>query len=146
ELLIAHSPSTLLYASNREDPSPGGDAIAIFQTNPLTKVATIRTGLNHLRGVVLVGPNNAYLIAGGMKGGGIKIYEKVSVDQGSLKEIASLPAGVVEQPSSFIWSLRPQKEGASVTEPLATPSTTNTAPVQPTVSRSAGCRRFKIGV
>ncbi|PVF92622.1 3-carboxy-cis,cis-mucoante lactonizing enzyme [Serendipita vermifera] len=144
ELLIAHSPSTLLYASNREDPSPGGDAIAIFQTNPLTKVATIRTGLNHLRGVALVGPNDAYLIAGGMKGGGIKIYERVSADQGYLKEVASLPAGVIERPSSFIWS--PQKEGASVTEPLATLSTTNTAPVQPTVSRSAGCRRFKIGV
>ncbi|PVF91114.1 putative isomerase YbhE [Serendipita vermifera] len=135
ELLIAHSPSTLLYGSNREDPSPGGDAIVIFQTNPLTKVATIRTGLNHLRGVALVGPNEAYLIAGGMKGGGIKIYERVSADQGYLKEVASLPAGVVEQPSSFTWS---PKEGG------AFPSVT--APVQPTVSRSSGCRRFKIGV
>ncbi|PVF92623.1 putative isomerase YbhE [Serendipita vermifera] len=135
ELLIAHSPSTLLYASNREDPSPGGDAIAIFQTNPLTKVASIRTGLNHLRGVALVGPNEAYLIAGGMKGGGIKIYERVSADQGYLKEVASLPAGVVKQPSSFTWS---PKEGG------AFPSVT--APVQPTVSRSSGCRRFKIGL
>ncbi|PVF92624.1 putative isomerase YbhE, partial [Serendipita vermifera] len=124
ELLIAHEPSTLIYASNREDSSPGGDAIAIFQTNPLTKVASVRTGLNHLRGVALVGENDAYLIAGGMKGGGIKIYERVSGDQGYLKEVASLPAGVVEQPSSFIWS--PQAGGAfpSVTATVAAPSTT----------------------
>jgi hypothetical protein len=104
ELLIAHDPSTLIYASNREDPSAEGDAIAIFQTNPLTKVASIRTGLKHLRGVALVGDGDAYLIAGGMNGGGIKIYERVSSDQGYLKEVASLPADVVGQPSSFIWA------------------------------------------
>jgi hypothetical protein len=51
----------------------------------------------------LVGDNNAYLIAGGMKGGGIKIYERVSADQGYLKEVASLATGVVDQPSSFVW-------------------------------------------
>jgi 6-phosphogluconolactonase (cycloisomerase 2 family) len=103
ELLFAQTPTPLLYASNRDDTSSQGDAIAIFDINPLTKVAEIRTGLQHLRGVALVGENNAYLIAGGMKGGGIKIYERVSADQGFLKEIASLGVGVVDQPSSFVW-------------------------------------------
>ncbi|CAG8600542.1 9357_t:CDS:2, partial [Acaulospora colombiana] len=144
ELLMAHEPSTLIYASNREDPSPEGDAIAIFQTNPLTKVASIRTGLKHLRGVALVGENDAYLIAGGMNGGGIKIYERVSPDQGYLKEIASLAANVVEQPSSFIWAAQQESTVISGTTPITAPSATTPTTIQPTVSRSAGCRRFKI--
>ncbi|KAG8813510.1 hypothetical protein FRC17_001546 [Serendipita sp. 399] len=103
EVLLASTPAPLIYASNRDDPSSAGDAIAIFETNPLTKVAEVRTGLNHLRGVAFVGEDNAYLIAGGMKGGGIKIYERVSAELGYLKEVASLATGVVDQPSSFIW-------------------------------------------
>lgn len=103
ELLFAQSPTPLLYASNRDDPNPQGDAIAIFEINPLQKVAEIRTGLQHLRGVALVGDNDAYLVAGGMKGGGIKVFERVSANQGYLKEIAAIPAGNVDQPSSFIW-------------------------------------------
>jgi len=79
ELLFAHTPTPLIYASNRDDPSAQGDAIAIFDINPLTKVAEVRTGLQHLRGVAFVGENNGYLIAGGMKGGGIKIYESFQI-------------------------------------------------------------------
>lgn len=139
ELLFTQTPTPLIYASNRDDPSAQGDAIAVFDINPLTKVAEIRTGLQHLRGVALVGENNAYLIVGGMKGGGIKMYERVSADQGYLKEVASLPAGVIDQPSSFIW--------ISPTSTVVTPTTSaSTSSVRPTVSRSAGCRRFKIGV
>lgn len=103
ELIFAQNPTPLLYASNRDDPSPEGDAIAIFEPEPLRKVAEIRTGLKHLRGVALVGDDDAYLIAGGMNGGGIKIYERVSADQGYLKELASFPAGTIDQPASFIW-------------------------------------------
>jgi hypothetical protein len=103
ELLFAQNPTPLLYASNRDDPNPQGDAIAIFEINPLKKVAEIRTGLQQLRGVALVGDNDAYLVAGGMEGGGIKVFERVSANQGYLKEIAAIPAGNVDQPSSFIW-------------------------------------------
>jgi hypothetical protein len=103
ELLFAQNPTPVLYASNRDDPSPAADAIAIFEVEPLRKVAEVRTGLKHLRGVALIGEDDAYLIAGGMNGGGIKIYERVSADQGYLKELASLPAGSIDQPSSFIW-------------------------------------------
>jgi hypothetical protein len=97
ELLFAQTPTLLTYASNRDDTSAQGNAIAIFDINPLTKVAEVRTGLQLLRVVALVRENNAYLIAGGMRGGGIKIYERVSADQGYLKEIASLGVGVVDQ-------------------------------------------------
>lgn len=153
ELLLAQSPTPIIYASNRDDPSSQGDAIAVFDINPLTKVADVRTGLKHLRGVALVGEDNAYLIAGGMNGGGIKIFERVSADQGFLKEVASLPAGVIDQPSSFVW-VTPQEvvgsdantpaKTSTVNTPTITASSTNT--IRPTVSRSAGCRRFKIGI
>lgn len=103
ELLLAQTPTSQIYASNRDDPSAEGDSIAVFDINPLTKVADVRTGLHHLRGVALVGENDAYLIAAGMSGGGIKIFERVSADQGYLKEVASLPAGAIDQPSSFVW-------------------------------------------
>ena len=66
-------------------------------------MAEIRTGLQHLRGVALVGDNDAYLVAGGMNGGGIKVFERVSANQGYLKEIVAIPARIVDQPSSFIW-------------------------------------------
>ncbi|KAG8833585.1 hypothetical protein FRC18_003398 [Serendipita sp. 400] len=149
EVLMASTPTPLIYASNRDDPSTAGDAIAIFETNPLTKVAEVRTGLNHLRGVAFVGDDNAYLIAGGMKGGGIKVYERVSAELGYLKEVASLPAGVIEQPSSFIWvsSQSPVTEGDSTTttQPQVGTATSTIPVIVPTISRSAGCRRFKIG-
>lgn len=103
ELLFSQTPTPLLYASNRNDPGSDGDTIAIFELNPLTKVADVRTGLQHLRGVAFIGDNDAYLIAGGMNGGGVKVYERVSADQGYLREVASLTSDEVNQPSSFIW-------------------------------------------
>lgn len=143
ELLLAHTPSPVMYASNREDPSPAGDAIAVFELNPLTKVAEIRTGLQHLRGVALVGEDNAYLIAGGMKGGGIKVYERISAAQGYLKEVASLPAGVVDQPSSFIWV--PPQDVATGGTTQASTATASIPGVVPTSSVSRAHRRYKIG-
>lgn len=145
ELLFAQNPTPLLYASNRDDPSPGGDAIAIFEIDPLRKVAEVRTGLNHLRGVALVGDDGAYLIAGGMNGGGIKIYERVSADQGYLKELAALPVGKIDQPSSFIWI--PQSTGTHsgpVSGSTTSTSTSSTSITQPTSSRSSACRRSRI--
>lgn len=149
ELLFAQTPTPLIYASNRDDPSALGDAIAIFDINPLTKVAEVRTGLQHLRGVALVGENNAYLIAGGMKGGGIKIYERVSADQGYLKEVASLAPGVVDQPSSFVWvpaQNTPSPVAGSTPTTTVASNTSSSNPIRPTTSHSAGRRRFKIGI
>lgn len=111
ELLYAPSPdgdpataSPLLYASNRDDPTTSGDAIAIFETKPSLKLVTqFRTGLKHLRGVSFIGADKKYMIVGGMMGGGIKIYERVSASAGYLKQVAIFPAGTITQPASFIW-------------------------------------------
>jgi len=146
ELLFAQNPTPLLYASNRDDPSPQGDAIAIFELNPLNKVAEVRTGLKHLRGVALIGDDDAYLIAGGMNGGGIKVYERVSADQGYLKEIAAIPAGVVDQPSSFV-SILPQGSILQTSSGTVanSPTQTSTTSVTPSVLHSGCKRRLNIG-
>lgn len=74
-------PDPYIYVSNRNDPSPGGDTIAIFslaarETEP-ELVTEVRTGLKHLRGMCFGGDDDIYLIAGGVEGGGVKIYERV---------------------------------------------------------------------
>lgn len=112
ELIYAESPSgcgdssPLLYASNRNDPSQS-DAITVFETTPtLRAVAYVRTGLQHLRGMAFVGSHQEYIVVGGMNGGGIKVYKRVSSCQGYLTEIAALPAGQVSQPTGFTWALK----------------------------------------
>src|SRR5688572_12125480 len=48
-------PTPYLYASNRNDPSPEGDIIGIFSIqapDSLDLVAEVRSGLNHLRGMI----------------------------------------------------------------------------------------------
>lgn len=107
ELLYAPSPcggsaSPLLYASNRDDPSAGGDAITIFETTPQLKaVAYIRTGLKHVRALAFVGPTKQYVVAGGKDGGGIKVYERTC--QGYLTQKAALNAAQITQPTGFTW-------------------------------------------
>ncbi|KAG8899093.1 hypothetical protein FRB99_006944 [Tulasnella sp. 403] len=98
-------PEALVYASNRNDPHEAGDSIAIFSTadsaSGFQLVNEVRTGLNHLRAVAFGGKEDKYLVAGGLNGGGIKIFERV--DQGkSLRQIAHLEHGVVERPTSFV--------------------------------------------
>jgi 6-phosphogluconolactonase (cycloisomerase 2 family) len=98
ELLIASPNSTFtkafVYVSNRNDPHPGGDTIAVFSTvtpsEPnLTLLSETRTGLNHLRGMIFFGDDDRYLIAGGANGGGIKVFERTG-DGSTLQEVAFL--------------------------------------------------------
>lgn len=99
----ASYPSPYLYASNRNDPSPEGDVIAIFSVadpEKLERVAEVRSGLKHLRGMQFGGPDDKYLIAGGARGGGVKVFERVDGGKG-LKELASI---ALEAPTSFLWA------------------------------------------
>ena len=107
EILIAPSnisfPTTYLYLSNRNDPSPQGDIISIFSiqnSDSLELIAEIRTGLNHLRGMAFGGPDDKYLIAGGVNGGGVKVFERIEGGK-SLQLIATNNS--IEAPTCFLW-------------------------------------------
>ncbi|KAH9161433.1 3-carboxy-cis,cis-mucoante lactonizing enzyme [Lactarius sanguifluus] len=107
ELLLAPAVTggdpSFLYASNRNDPSPAGDTLAVFSLEkPETPelVEEVYTGLRHLRGAAIVGEDSRWVVLGGTQGGGVKVYERVDGGR-SLREIASLPE--VEQPTAFLW-------------------------------------------
>ena len=108
ELLYAPAPTPLLYASNRNitvDPKNigDGDTITILSTAPALKpVGFVKTGLAHVRGMAFLGKNDQFLLAAGMLGGGIKVYERVSEAQGWLKEVAHLNDTRIVQPASFV--------------------------------------------
>jgi 6-phosphogluconolactonase (cycloisomerase 2 family) len=96
-------PTSYLYLSNRNDPSPEGDIISIFsieEPDSLDLVAEFRTGLNHLRGMVFGGPDDRYVIAGGANGGGVKVFERIN-DGKSFKLVAALDS--VKAPTGFLW-------------------------------------------
>lgn len=102
ELLLYPSPKPYLYVSNRNDPSPLGDSIAIFSlANPKVPqlVNEVRTGLRHARGMQ-IDPHGKWLIAGGVHGGGVKIYERDNAGQ-TLKEAAKNDS--VQSPTGFLW-------------------------------------------
>ncbi|KAG6332936.1 hypothetical protein ID866_6152 [Astraeus odoratus] len=95
-----------IYVSNRNDPSLGGDTIAIFslaagETEP-ELVTQVRTGLKHLRGMSFGGDNDRWLVAGGAEGGGIKVFERTDGGK-DLREVASLDAVLAARPTSFLW-------------------------------------------
>ena len=94
-------PDPLVYVSNRDDPAPEGDTIAIFEAagEDLAYVREVRSGLRHLRGMVFGGPGDRWLIAGGVKGGGVKVFERVEGGRG-LREVASIE---LEAPTGFLW-------------------------------------------
>jgi hypothetical protein len=104
EILIAESnneyPVPYVYVSNRNDPRPDGDTIAIFSTSPFELVAEIPTGLNHLRGMKFGGENNKWLIAGGANGGGVKVFERTNGGRG-LKEVAKNES--ITAATDFLW-------------------------------------------
>lgn len=108
ELLYASSPAPLLYASNRNvvlnATNVGeGDTIAILSTTPQLKVVGyVKTGLAQIRGMAFMGENDEYILAAGLTGGGIKVYERVSQEQGFLKEVAKLNDTNITQPTSFV--------------------------------------------
>jgi len=100
-------PAPFIYVTNRNDPHPEGDSIAIFSlpspdepSTGLTLEKEVHTGMKHARGLAIGGPDNKYLIIGGVHGGGIKVFERI---QGgiSLKEVAKLEE--VEKPTGFVW-------------------------------------------
>ena len=96
-------PIPYLYLSNRNDPSPEGDIISIFSIqnhDSLDLIAEIRTGLKHLRGMVFGGPNDKYLIAGGVNGGGIKVFERIDGGK-SLRLVVTNNS--VQAPTGFLW-------------------------------------------
>ena len=96
-------PDPLIYVSNRNDPSPEGDTIAIFtpvdEQGKLGYVGEVRSGLKHLRGMVFGGPDAKWLVAGGAQGGGVKVFERVDGGKG-LKEVAAVE---LEAPTGFLW-------------------------------------------
>ncbi|KAF8883252.1 Lactonase, 7-bladed beta-propeller-domain-containing protein [Infundibulicybe gibba] len=84
-------PTPYLYVSNRNEPSPDGDAISIFSiagTDTLELIAEVRTGLRHIRGMVFGGPDDRWLVAGGVNEGGVKVFERVDGGR-SLKAVAA---------------------------------------------------------
>ncbi|KAI0683998.1 putative isomerase YbhE [Cytidiella melzeri] len=96
-------PSPYLYVSNRNDPSPEGDVIAIFSVEDpekLVPVAEVRSGLKHLRGMQFGGSDDKYLVAGGAQGGGVKVFERVDGGKG-LKGVASIN---LNAPTGFLWA------------------------------------------
>jgi 6-phosphogluconolactonase (cycloisomerase 2 family) len=105
ELLIpqpnASYPTPYVYISNRNDPSPEGDTIAIFSHDNLELLAEVRTGLKHVRGMMFGGEKDKYLIAGGADGGGFKVFERIDGGKG-LKVAAALGDESVK-PTGFYW-------------------------------------------
>jgi 6-phosphogluconolactonase (cycloisomerase 2 family) len=99
-------PGTFIYTSNRNDPDPGGDTIAIFSLaageDQPKLVNEVRTGLNHVRGMVFGGDDDKYLVVGGVEGGGVKVFERIDGGKG-LEEVAKLAADVVARPTGFLW-------------------------------------------
>jgi len=105
ELLIPSTssafPTPYLYVSNRNDPSPLGDIISIFSISgdSLQLIAEVRSGLNHLRGMAFGGENDKYLVAGGVNGGGAKVFERIDGGRG-LKVVAEMK---LDAPTGFLW-------------------------------------------
>jgi len=100
----ASFPGPFLYVTNRDDPHPDGDSIAIYSlpasSTSFELVREVHTGFKHARGLSIGGPDNKYLIAGGERGGGITIFERTHGGK-SLKEVAHLKG--VERPTGFAW-------------------------------------------
>jgi 6-phosphogluconolactonase (cycloisomerase 2 family) len=96
-------PTPYLYVSNRNDPCPEGDSIAIFCINnpdALHLVGEVRTGLNHVRGIAFGGEEDRWLIAGGVNGGGVKVFERI--DGGRNFRLAAQIKDI-KAPTGFIW-------------------------------------------
>jgi len=103
-------PTAYIYTSNRDDPHPAGDTIAIFslEMGEDPELATeVRTGLRHVRGMMFGGEDDRWLIVGGVGsagGGGIKVYERVKGGK-ELQQIAELDQAVGSKikATSFLW-------------------------------------------
>ncbi|KAG9125652.1 hypothetical protein FRC07_006740 [Ceratobasidium sp. 392] len=108
ELLLTKTPTPLLFVTNRNEPHPDGDSIAIFSPLKTSSgpdgfelIASTRTGLRHVRGAAFGVPDDKYLIVGGADKGGVKVYERSGPRGEKLTEVASMH-GVVA-PTGFLW-------------------------------------------
>jgi len=97
-----------LYASNRNvSPDPSlldsrGDTIAIFSPEPLQLVKHVYTGLQQIRGMAIGGVDEEYIIAAGMTGGGVAIFERINGGQ-DLKLLSRYTGVGSDQDVSFAW-------------------------------------------
>jgi hypothetical protein len=114
-------PNPLIFVSNRNEPLPDGDTIAVYtsyaslppspDSDEFKQIASIPTGLKHVRSIALSPesktgePAGKYLVAGGAQGGGIKVFEVIRESKESIKlvQVAGIPEGVVESPTAFLW-------------------------------------------
>lgn len=99
----ASFPDPYLYVSNRNDPGPDGDTIAIFSLENKEKpvlVKEVSTGLRHVRGIVFGGPGDRWLVAGGVNGGGVRVFERTEGGR-NLKVVAENKTIIA--PTGFLW-------------------------------------------
>ncbi|EJD37020.1 3-carboxy-cis,cis-mucoante lactonizing enzyme [Auricularia subglabra TFB-10046 SS5] len=95
-----------IYVSNRNEPSPLGDSIAVFTPHPDFKlVRRVHTGVQHLRGLNFSPGGAKFLALAGQNGGGVKIFERLP--GGYLKELdgASVQEGEggITKTTSVTW-------------------------------------------
>ncbi|KAF8325283.1 Lactonase, 7-bladed beta-propeller-domain-containing protein [Cantharellus anzutake] len=103
-------PKRYLLASNRNvSPSPSaidprGDTIGIFEVEPdLRLVKQVYTGLQQIRGMKIGGDKGQYVIAAGLTGGGVAVFERVEGGT-NLKLLARYTTpGSSESVVSFVW-------------------------------------------
>ena len=70
-------PSFLYAVSNWNDLSPEGTVFSLEKPRAPELVADVHTGLRHLRAATVVGEDSHWVVLGGTRGGGIKVYERV---------------------------------------------------------------------
>ncbi|KAF8837788.1 3-carboxy-cis,cis-mucoante lactonizing enzyme [Paxillus ammoniavirescens] len=107
-------PTPYIYISNRNDPSPEGDTIAIFSPangEEMPELVTeVRTGLRHVRAMVFGGEHDKWLVVGGAGTGdgstgvGVKVFERVDGGKG-LVQLAEVDKAVGSKmnPTAFLW-------------------------------------------
>ncbi|KAJ7600546.1 Lactonase, 7-bladed beta-propeller-domain-containing protein [Mycena floridula] len=107
EILIpvpnATYPRKYIYISNRIDPiitSPDHSIHDTIDRVCLTWAAEISTGLRHLRGMEFGGPDDKFLVAGGLYAGGVKVFERIDGGKG-LKAVAQNVN--LKSPTGFLW-------------------------------------------
>ncbi|KAF9461856.1 Lactonase, 7-bladed beta-propeller-domain-containing protein [Collybia nuda] len=102
-------PAPYIYFSNRNDPTAGGDTISIFAIGGgggggggggLELVGEVKTGLEHVRGMMFGGEDDRWLVVGGANGGGVRVFERVEGGRG-LRFVAGDESVVA--PTGFLW-------------------------------------------
>jgi 6-phosphogluconolactonase (cycloisomerase 2 family) len=104
EILLCPN-NKFIYVSNRNDPSPEGDSIAVFNvptgSDECKLVREIRSGVKHARGMSF-SRDGKYLAVAGNHSGSVKIFEVV---EGSADGDVGLVASIegLEKPTVVLW-------------------------------------------